>query len=87
MTYPVDRCPSCGGKRVWLSREFNPYPRWTYRHEKGCPASRYFSQPEQDKVAAAFGSCPVHGLEPELECRGCAELADADRWTPESERL
>jgi hypothetical protein len=78
------RCPTCGG-------HFN-YRTSLYEHWNDCaapvqPASRYYSDREQDKVAATFGACPVHGLEPALDCQGCAANADADYWTPESERL
>jgi hypothetical protein len=83
MSYPVGTCPSCGGKRVWLSREFRPVPRWTYRHEKGCPAGKFFSDAEQDRNHADSGSCPIHGFSPAVDCPGCIEAADYDHGSVE----
>jgi hypothetical protein len=76
-------CPSCGGKSIWISREFRPYPRWTYAHKRGCPAGKFYPQPEQDKVGAAFGACPIHGTEPALTCQPCCDIADTDTWVGE----
>jgi hypothetical protein len=83
MTFPIGTCPECGGKRTWLSREFNPYPRWTYRHKSGCVAGRFHSEKAQEEEAAAFGACPVHGVSPAMDCEACYALADADEWIPE----
>lgn len=80
--YPIGNCPSCGGKRIWIDRSFNPYPKWAYIHKKGCLAGKRWSEEEQVKETGEFGACPVHGLEPALECRTCIELADRDDWLP-----
>lgn len=79
-TFPIGACPSCGGKRIWIDRSFNPWPRWSYVHNKGCPAGKHYSPQDQDRDAVRSGVCPVHGLEPEFECRTCIAIADADYW-------
>jgi hypothetical protein len=81
MTYPIGTCPECGAERIWLSREFNPYPRWTYRHKAGCVAGKFFPESEQERQHTESGSCFVHGFSPALDCPGCIEVADYDHGT------
>jgi hypothetical protein len=81
--FPIGTCPSCGGKRVWIDRSFNRYPKWVYIHERGCPAGKRYPDDEQERHHAESGSCPVHGIDRVLDCRTCAELADRDDWMPE----
>jgi len=80
MTFPIGTCPECGGKRIWVDRSFNPYPRWAYIHKRGCVAGKHYPDREQERHHAESGSCPVHGVTPALECPACFELADRDDW-------
>ncbi len=80
MTFPVNSCPKCGGRRIWIDQSFNPYPVWRYAHKAGCIAGKFYSDRQQDQEAKEFGVCAAHGFKPAADCPTCGEIADADYW-------